>query len=149
VRAALSIVGVVSAVHTSGHPLAAHIGIASGLVVAGDLLSASAGKEHVVLGETPNLAARLVDLAAPGEVVVSAPTRALIRNAFDLRELAPQLVKGMALPVVATRCCQREPWKAVSTRSRGRNTTLVGRDKGWPHWTVLATREGAAVRWFC
>ena len=130
VRAALSIVGVVSAVHTSGHPLAAHIGIASGLVVAGDLLSASAGKEHVVLGETPNLAARLVDLAASGEVVVSAPTRALIRNAFDLRELAPQLVKGMALPVVAYSVLSARALESRFDAQQGTQlTTLVGRDK--------------------
>ena len=151
VRAALSIVGVVSAVHTpSGHPLAAHIGIASGLVVAGDLLSASAGKEHVVLGETPNLAARLVDLAAPGEVVERSDA-SIDKKCIRLAELAPQLVKGMALPVVAYSVLSARALESRFDAQQGTQlTTLVGRDKELAALDECWQHAGqAAVKWFC
>src|SRR5262249_49939138 len=66
-------------------PLAVRIGIASGLVVIGDLSREGALREHAVVGETPNLAARLQALAEPGTIVVAASTRRLLGALFPMR----------------------------------------------------------------
>ena len=130
VRAALAIVRVIAAQRSpAGLPLAAHIGIATGLVVVGDLLGAGAAKEHAVVGETPNLAKRLQELAAPGEIMISAQTRALIGSVFEMRDLGPQTLKGMSAPIVAYSVLSE---RAVETRfeaHRGAHlTAMVGRD---------------------
>jgi class 3 adenylate cyclase/predicted ATPase len=145
VRAALSIVRVIAALRSpSGQPLAAHIGIATGLVVVGDLLGASAATERTVVGETPNLAARLVEIAAPGEIVVSAQTRALTRNVFDLRDLGPQSVKGLPAPVPAFSVLSE---RALATRFEAHHgaqlTMMVGRDD---ELALLIERWGRATR---
>ena len=102
VRAALATLGAVAAMGSPGvENLAARIGIATGIVVAGDLLGEGAAREHAVVGETPNLAARLQAFAAPGEVVVSANTRHLVGHLFEFRDLGPQNLKGFAAPVAA------------------------------------------------
>ena len=151
VRAALAIVRVIAAQRSpAGVPLAAHIGIATGLVVVGDLLGAGAAKEHAVVGETPNLAKRLQELAAPGEVMVSAQTRALIGGVFEMRELGPQALKGMGAPVVAYSVLSE---RAVETRfeaHRGTHlTAMVGRDEELAllaeRWRRAAKGEGQVV----
>src|SRR5918996_560439 len=102
VRAALATLDAVAAMGSHGvEHLAVRIGIATGIVVAGDLLGEGAAREHAVVGETPNLAARLQSLAAPGEVVVSANTRHLVEHLFEFRELGPHDLKGFTAPVVA------------------------------------------------
>src|SRR5947207_5805410 len=102
VRAALATVGAVAAMASAGvEDLAVRIGIATGIVIAGDLLGEGAAREHAVVGETPNLAARLQGLAAPGEAVVGANTRHLVGHLFEFRDLGPQHVKGFAAPVAA------------------------------------------------
>src|SRR5437762_315939 len=81
VRAALATVGALTAMGSLGvENLSVRIGIATGIVVAGDLLGEGAAREHAVVGETPNLAARLQGVAAPGEVVVSANTHHLVEQ---------------------------------------------------------------------
>ena len=79
--------------------LQVRIGIATGLVVVGDLISEGEAQERGVVGETPNLAARLQALAQPGSIVVPAATRRLLGNRFTLRELGPHQFKGFAEPV--------------------------------------------------
>jgi hypothetical protein len=81
--------------------LEVRIGIATGLVVVGDLVGEGASQEQAVVGETPNVAARLQALAEPGTVVVPTSTRRLIGNRFALRALGPHEVKGLAEPVEA------------------------------------------------
>jgi class 3 adenylate cyclase len=83
--------------------LAARIGIATGLVVVGDLAGEGEAQEEVVIGETPNLAARLQELAAPGEVVVADGTRRLLGSLFDIEDLGPRALKGFVEPVRAWR----------------------------------------------
>src|SRR5262249_4341242 len=85
----------------AGEPLAVRISIASGVVVVGDLSREGALREHAVVGETPNLAARLQALAEPGTVVVAASTRRLLGDLFRLRDLGRHEVKGIAEPVAA------------------------------------------------
>ena len=102
VRAGLDIIAAVARLETrAGEPLAVRIGIATGLVVVGDLSGEGALREHAVVGDTPNLAARLQALAEPGMVVVAASTRRLLGDLFRLRDLGQHEVKGIAEPVAA------------------------------------------------
>jgi class 3 adenylate cyclase/tetratricopeptide (TPR) repeat protein len=100
VRAALAVIRAVSAVkieHSAEKPLAC-VSIATGLVLVGDLNSAGAAVQHAVVGETPLLAARLLALAAPGAVVVSASTRRLVGDLFDCHAIDIRELDGTATP---------------------------------------------------
>jgi class 3 adenylate cyclase/tetratricopeptide (TPR) repeat protein len=97
VRAALDIVKAVARLETrAATPLSVRIGIATGVVVV-----EGASREYAVVGETPNLAARLQALAEPGSVVVAESTRRLLGDLFYLRELGHQPVKGISAPIAA------------------------------------------------
>jgi class 3 adenylate cyclase len=85
----------------SGDQLQVRIGIATGLVVVGDLIGEGASQEQAVVGETPNLAARLQTLAEPGSVMIAPATRRLLGNRFRLAELGRHEFKGLAEPVEA------------------------------------------------
>jgi class 3 adenylate cyclase len=71
-------------------PLSARLGIASGLVVVGDLIGAGAAQERGVIGETPNLAARLQLLAQPATLVIAESTRRQIGSLFEVEDLGPR-----------------------------------------------------------
>ena len=102
VRAGLDIIAAVARLETrAAEPLAVRIGIATGVVVIGDLSREGALREHAVVGETPNLAARVQALAEPGTIVVAASTRRLLGDLFHLRELGRHEVKGIAEPIAA------------------------------------------------
>ncbi|HEY2424367.1 MAG TPA: AAA family ATPase [Pseudolabrys sp.] len=102
VRAALDIAAAVARLKTPAEePLSVRIGIATGLVVVGDLGGGSGLREHTVIGDTPSLAARLQALAEPGTVVVAASTRRLLGDLFRLRDLGLHKVKGIAEPIAA------------------------------------------------
>ena len=73
----------------AGVPLQVRIGIATGLVVVGDLIGSGEAQERSVVGETPNLAARLQGIAEPNTVVIAEATRKLLGNLFDLEDLDP------------------------------------------------------------
>jgi len=102
VRAGLDIIAAVAGLETRAvEPLAVRVGIASGLVLIGELSREGALREHAVVGDTPNLAARLQALAEPGTIVVAASTRRLLGDLFRLRDLGRHEVKGIAEPVAA------------------------------------------------
>src|SRR5207302_9766642 len=102
VQAGLDIIAAVAGLETrAAEPLAVRIGIATGVVVIGELSREGALREHAVVGETPNLAARLQTLAEPGTIVVAASTRRLLGDLFRLRDLGRHEVKGIAEPLVA------------------------------------------------
>jgi class 3 adenylate cyclase len=82
-------------------PLRVRVGIATGLVVVGDLIGQGSAQERSVLGETPNLAARLQALAQPDAVIVTAGTRRLLGDLFEYRSLGAVEVRGFAGPVQA------------------------------------------------
>src|SRR5512143_3403711 len=82
-------------------PLAVRIGIATGLVVVGDMRGEGKLRGHNIIGDTPSLAARLQTLAAPGIVVIAASTRRLVGDMFRLRDLGLHKVKGIAEPIAA------------------------------------------------
>ncbi len=137
VRAALSMVEAVARLSppaAAAGPLAARVGIATGLVVAGDLIGDGAAEEEAVLGETPNLAARLHAEAPHNSVIVAASTHALLGGRFLCEDLGAQRVKGLAEPV--------QCWRVIAPRSvdshfkaagEAGRTPLVGRDDdlGW------------------
>src|SRR3989442_11437856 len=102
VRAGLDIIAAVARLETrAAEPLAVRIGIATGLVVIGDLSREGALREHAVVGETPNLAARLQALAEPGTIAVAPSRRRLLGDLFGLRDLGRHEVKGIAEPIAA------------------------------------------------
>ena len=89
VRAGLELIAAVGALKAVS-PLQTRVGIATGLVVVGDLIGSGAAQEQAVVGETPNLAARLQGIAEPNTVVIAESTRKLLGNLFDLRTSAPR-----------------------------------------------------------
>ena len=89
VRAGLELVAVVTALKTHA-PLQTRVGIATGLVVVGDLIGSGASQEQAIVGETPNLAARLQGVAEPKSVVIAESTRSLVGNLFELEDLGSQ-----------------------------------------------------------
>jgi class 3 adenylate cyclase len=101
VRAGLDVVAAVERIEAPAGKLEVRIGIATGLVVVGDLVGKGASEEQAVVGETPNLAARLQGLAQPGTVVVPSATRRLLGNICNLRALGQHKLKGFAEPVEA------------------------------------------------
>src|SRR5215475_2357758 len=102
VRAGLDVIAAVARLETrAAQPLAVRIGIATGFVVVGDLSGESASREHALVGDTPNLAARVQALAEPGTIVVAASTRRLLGDLFRLRDLGCHEVKGIAEPIAA------------------------------------------------
>ena len=100
VRAGLELVAAVGGLKTHA-PLQTRVGIATGLVVVGDLIGSGASQEQAIIGETPNLAARLQGVAEPNSVVISESTRKLVGNLFDLEDLGRKGLKGIAWPVRA------------------------------------------------
>ena len=102
VHAGLEIAKVVAGLETPAREkLAARIGVATGLVVVGDIVGEGTAQEQAVVGDTPNLAARLQGLADAGGVVVSVATRRLVGEGFRLKDLGKHAVKGLAKPVEA------------------------------------------------
>ena len=83
--------------------LRVRIGIATGPVVVGDLIGAGAAQEQAVVGETPNLAARLQALADPGAVVIAQSTHRLTGGLFEYEDLGAVAAKGFTAPVRAWR----------------------------------------------
>jgi class 3 adenylate cyclase/predicted ATPase len=94
VRAGLDLVAVITAL-PSPVPLQTRIGIATGLVVAGDLFKTGEARGHNIVGETPNLAARLQGLVGPNTVVIDEGTRRLIGDIFELHDLGAKFLKGI------------------------------------------------------
>jgi predicted ATPase/class 3 adenylate cyclase len=131
VRAGLVVTKAISRLAApDGTPLAARVGIATGLVVVGDLVGHGAAQEQAVIGETPNLAARLQALAEPGSVVIALTTRRLVGGLFTLAELGAQPLKGFARPMPS--------WRVVGASTAESRfeafhaaglTALVGRDE--------------------
>jgi class 3 adenylate cyclase len=100
VRAGLLLVATVSDLKTHA-ALQTRVGIATGLVVVGDLIGSGEAQERGIVGETPNLAARLQGIAEPNSVVIAESTRRLVGNLFELEDLGAKDLKGIAGPVRA------------------------------------------------
>ena len=151
VRAGLAIVEAVGRLASpDGEPLAARVGIATGLVVVGDLIGEGAAREEAVVGETPNLAARLQEAATPGAVVIADGTRRLLGEMFELRELGSTRLKGFVHPVGGFLVLGERPaGSRFEARRSGRPLPMVGRDQElalvFERWRQAAAGEGQAV----
>jgi class 3 adenylate cyclase len=100
VRAGLELIEAVGGLKSSA-PLQTRVGIATGLVLVGDLIGSGASQEQAVVGETPNVAARLQGIAEANTVVIAESTRKLLGSLFELQDLGAKEVKGIASPVRA------------------------------------------------
>jgi len=128
VRAGLSVIGAVGRLDPV--TLQARVGIATGLVIVGDLIGEGSAQEQSVVGETPNLAARLQALAEPDAVVIAAGTRRLVGNLFEYSDLGAVEVKGLAAPVPAWQVLRPSGVASRFEALRGLALTrLVGRDE--------------------
>jgi class 3 adenylate cyclase/predicted ATPase len=127
-RAGLAVIEAVGRLATQ-EPLNVRIGIATGLVVVGDLIGAGAAQERGVVGETPNLAARLQALARPGTLVVADGTRRQIGTLFEIEDLGPQPLAGFAEPQPAWRVVGESGVVSRFEALRSGTTPLVGRDE--------------------
>jgi class 3 adenylate cyclase/predicted ATPase len=131
VRAGLEIAAAVTSLETRGtERLAVRVGIATGLVVVGDLIGEGSAQEQAVVGETPNLAARLQSLAEPGAVVIAASTRRLTGDLFEYQDLGEIELKGIAGPVQSWQALRPSVVASRFEALRGSALTpLVGRDE--------------------
>jgi len=129
--------------------LEVRIGIASGLVVVGDLLGSGAAQEQAVVGETPNLAARLQALAEPNAVIVADATRRQIGALFEVMDLGPKELKGFAEKQRTWRVLGESGVESRFAAFRGGETSLVGRteelDLLLRRWGQAKTGEGRVV----
>jgi class 3 adenylate cyclase/tetratricopeptide (TPR) repeat protein len=149
VRAGLELVAAVGALKAQT-PLRTRVGIATGLVIVGDLIGSGEAQERGIVGETPNLAARLQGVAEPNSVVVAESTRKLVGNLFELQDLGPQDLKGISGPVRA--------WAALRPASIESRfdalhptglTELIGREEELElllrRWSKAKTGEGQVI----
>jgi class 3 adenylate cyclase/predicted ATPase len=134
----------------SEDPLQVRVGIATGLVVVGDLVGSGEAQERGILGETPNVAARLQGIAEPNMVVIAEGTRKLLGNLFELHDLGPMDLKGIAGPVRAFAALRA---RSVESRFEALHATgltaLVGREEECElllrRWSRAKTGEGQVV----
>ena len=130
VRAGLGLIDSVGRLDVKSVKLQARVGIATGLVVVGDLIGEGSAQEQQVVGETPNLAARLQALAEPNTVVIAAGTRQLAGDLFEYHDLGALEVKGLAAPVPAWQVLRPSTVASRFEALRGSVLSLlVGRDE--------------------
>jgi class 3 adenylate cyclase/tetratricopeptide (TPR) repeat protein len=151
VRAALAILADVGRItRPDGSAVRARIGIATGLVVVGEIVGSGSAQERTVVGETPNLAARLQALAEPDTILISATTQNLLGGLFDLESIGEHDLKGFARPVPAWRVIGEA---AVVSRfaaiRAAANLPLIGRahEMGLilDRWRLARSGEGQIV----
>jgi len=147
-RAGLELIESVSMLET-GVALAVRVGVATGPVVVGDIVGEGAAQESAVVGETPNLAARLQGIAEPDTVVLSAATQHLVSGRFDLDALGPHTLKGIGQPVQAYRALAVRDVSRFDAARERRLTPVVGRDEELGmllrRWRLAVEGEGQAV----
>ena len=149
VRAGLGAIDAVGRLDLGAARLQARVGIATGLVVVGDLVGEGSAQEQSVVGETPNLAARLQALAAPASLVIAASTRRQIGELFELETLGQQQLAGFAEPQHAWRVLGESGEVSRFEALRSGTTALVGRDEEVElllrRWEQAKTGEGRVV----
>jgi class 3 adenylate cyclase len=148
VRAGLAVVEAVG--QLPARPgLSVRLGIATGLAVVGDLIGEGTAQERGVVGETPNLAARLQALAAPNTLVIGEATRRQIGGLFDLADLGPQALAGFAEPQPAWRVIGESGMLSRFEALRSGTTPLIGRDEEvellFRRWHQAKTGDGRVV----
>ncbi len=147
VRAALALVEAIAQAFPQ-HQV--RVGIATGLVVVGELVGAGEAQERNVVGETPNLAARLQSAAAPNTVVIDATTRRLASDGFDYEAIAPAALKGFQEPVSAWRVLRERTIASRFEALRAASLApLIGRQEEMEllrrRWAQIKDGEGRVV----
>ena len=130
--------------------LQTRVGIATGLVVVGDLIGSGEAQERGIVGETPSIAARLQGIAEPNTVVIAEGTRRLLGNLFELEDLGARDLKGVAGPVRAWAALRPS---GVESRFEALHasglTEIVGREEELDlllrRWSRAKTGEGRVV----
>lgn len=151
VRSGLEITAAVAKLDTLAEDrLRVRIGIATGLVVVGDLIGQGAAREQSVVGDTPNLAARLQGVAEPGSIVVSEQVRRLAGGSFDYEDLGELTLKGIAQPAHGYRILgASETTSRFEAATQEGLTPLVGRDQEigllLERWKLAQDGEGQVV----
>jgi predicted ATPase/class 3 adenylate cyclase len=150
VRAGLALIEAVAKLDAGqSTTLQVRIGIATGLVVVGDLLGEGAAQEQAVIGETPNLAARLQGLAEPNTVVIADNTRRMLGGLFDYRDLGTLPVAGIDYPVHVWRVLGASLVGSRFEALRGASTPLIGREEEIAlltrRWERAKAGEGSVV----
>jgi class 3 adenylate cyclase/tetratricopeptide (TPR) repeat protein len=149
VRAGLELVAAVSDLKTRA-TLQTRVGISTGLVVVGDLIGSGASQQQAIVGETPNVAARLQSIAEPNSVVIAESTRKLVGNLFELENLGAKDLKGITEPVRAWAALRAS---AVESRFEALHasglTALVAREEETElllrRWSRAKSGEGQVV----
>ena len=148
VRAGRAVIEAVGQLPTR-EDLSVRLGIATGLAVVGDLIGEGAAQERGVVGETPNLAARLQALAMPNTLVIAEATRRQVGGLFDLADLGPQALAGFAEPQLAWRVIGESGMLSRFEALRSGTTPLVGRDEEVElltrRWQQAKSGEGRVV----
>ena len=149
VRAALELVAAAAALKTPT-PLQTRVGIATGLVVVGEMTDAGGAQERGIIGETPNIAAQLQALAEPNTVVIAESTRKLLGNLFDLQDLGTKDLKGIVGPVRAWAALRPSLAASRFEALHGSGLTdLVGRDEELElllrRWSRAKAGEGQVI----
>jgi len=150
VRAGLAIVDVVGTLRPAPDViLQARIGVASGVVVVGDLVREGVTQVNAAIGETTNLAARLQSIADPDAIVISPQTHRLIGALFEYRDLGERSLKGFALPVHARQVLREANLESRFESRQQATSPLLGRDEDLDlllrRWRQAKTGEGRVV----
>ena len=150
VRASLGLIAAAAKLDAGdGTPLHVRVGIATGLVVVGDLIGQGDAQEQTVIGETPNLAARLQTLAEPDTVVIDGTTRRLLGQLFEYRALGNLSIKGFADPIPLWQVTGESAVASRFKALRETLTPLVGREEELDllmrRWQRAKSGEGSIV----
>jgi class 3 adenylate cyclase/predicted ATPase len=150
IRTALALTERIGSLKSTSGVLAVRVGIATGLVVVGDMIGSGESQERGIVGETPNLAARLQTLAEPGTVLIAGATRQLVGDLFEFRDLGSVEIKGFDNPVVVWQVLRPS---AIESRFEALHasglTPLVGREEEvdmlFRRWQRASTGQGQIV----
>jgi predicted ATPase/class 3 adenylate cyclase len=152
VHAALSILEKISELNDRDElpgnaSFAVRIGIATGLVIVGDIIGEKASEVNAIVGETPNLAARLQSLAEPNTVIIADSTRRLLGGLFEFRNMGPQALKGFPQPEVTWQVLHRRVFESRFDATRATyRSPFVGRSEEFAlirrRWSQCLQGEG-------
>src|SRR5580700_5098719 len=132
-----------------GAALQARVGIATGLVVVGEIIGAGSAQERTIVGETPNLAARLQALAAPDTILISEATQNLVGGLFELESTGEHALKGFSRPVPAWRVRGEASAESRFAAIHTGNLPFIGRTHEMglmlDRWRLARSGEGQIV----
>jgi class 3 adenylate cyclase/tetratricopeptide (TPR) repeat protein len=151
VRSGLDAIAAVPEIELENGPdLHARVGIATGEVVVGDIVGEASSEAGAVIGETPNLAARLESLAEPDQVVIGATTHQLVTDVFEYADLGLNTIKGFSEPVQVWRVlAERASESRFESAHHGELVRFVGREHELglllERWAFAKSGEGQVV----